>query len=151
MAMDTALNEITLDGFQIVSGVMFAHIPRKSDPTCTLWPTSISFNRRTAGLINNCEHIQLRVNAQEKKLLIIPVSSKDKDGIRWIKSLKEPTVRKIECNQFASQLYEVWGLDPKLNYRATGKLCTADNKVLVLFDFGNPEAWIRKKAGSQNE
>ena len=39
------MEELNLDGFQIVKSEMFLHLPRKADPTCTIWPTKISFSR----------------------------------------------------------------------------------------------------------
>ena len=38
------IEEMTLEGFQIVQSNMFHHPPRKADATCTIWPTRISFN-----------------------------------------------------------------------------------------------------------
>lgn len=150
MQLDTRLSEISLDGFQVVSGQMFAHLPRKSDATCTLWPTSISFSKQAIVLLNNCEHIRIEINPQTRGLLVVPVTSKDQDGIRWVKSVKSPAARKIECKSFASQLYDTWGWNKNLVYRATGRLFTADNKVLMLFDFANPESWKSREAGGKN-
>ena len=72
MQLDPRLSEISLDGFQVVSGQMFAHLPRKSDATCTLWPTSISFSKQAVVLLNNCEHIRIEINPTTKGLLVVP-------------------------------------------------------------------------------
>jgi len=141
--LDTNIKEINLDGFQVVSGEMFAHLPRKSDATCTLWPTAMSFSKQALVLLGNCEHIRIEVNPARKGLLVVPVTVKDRDCVRWIKSIKSPTIRKMECCQFARQLYETWNFNPDLNYRAIGKLVAADNKVMLLFDFSDPESWKR--------
>ena len=37
------IQEISTEGFQVVSSSMFVHLPRKSGPTCTIWPNSINF------------------------------------------------------------------------------------------------------------
>ena len=81
MQLDPRLSEISLDGFQVVSGQMFAHLPRKSDATCTLWPTSISFSKQAVVLLNNCEHIRIEINPTTKGLLVVPVTSKDQDSV----------------------------------------------------------------------
>ena len=86
--IDATIKEISLDGFQVVSGEMFAHLPRKSDATCTLWPTSMSFSKQALVLLGTCEHVRIEVNVAKKGLLVIPVNSKDRDCIRWIKSVK---------------------------------------------------------------
>ena len=147
MLHDTSIKEISLEGFKVVSGDMFAHLPRKSEATCTLWPTAMSFSKQALIFLGNCEHIRIEVNAAKKGLLVVPVTTKDRDCVRWIKSIKNPTVRKMECCNCTRQLYETWGLNGELNYRAVGKLVTADNKVMLLFDFSNPESWKRVEAG----
>ena len=100
-------------------------------------------------LLGNCEYIRIEVNAARKGLLVIPVNSKDRDCIRWVKSVKEPAVRKIECGRFTQQLYEAWGLNDEQVYRAIGKLVAADNKVMLLFDFNENETWKSPEAGGK--
>ena len=40
------IEELTLDGFQVVRAEMFLHLPRKGESTCTIWPTRISFSKQ---------------------------------------------------------------------------------------------------------
>ena len=56
MSQFSTIEEMSLDGFQIVNANMFIHIPRNSDPTCTVWPTRISFNKLTLEKLNLCEN-----------------------------------------------------------------------------------------------
>lgn len=149
MILDTRMPQIDLEGFQVVSGEMFAHLPRKSDATCTLWPSSMSFSKQSLVLLNNCEHIRIEVNVPKKGLLVVPVTTKDRDCIRWIKSVKAPTIRKMECGSFAKQLYQAWGLNENQVYRAIGKLVTHDNKVMLLYDFNDAETWKKAEAGGK--
>lgn len=145
------LSNISLEGFQVVSSQMFAHLPRKSDPTCTLWYNSIAFNKQATVSLNECEHIRIEINTKAKKLLIIPVTTRDKDAIRWIKAVKKPTPRKMDCKAFTSQLYEAWGWNTDFVYRTVGRLITVENKVMMLFDFTAPEHWKKREAGAQDE
>ena len=39
------------------------------------------------------------------------------------------------------QIFDLWGLNKELHYRATGQMVMADKKVMLLFDFSKPEAW----------
>ena len=91
--MISPVEELSLDGFQIVKSEMFLHLPRKADPTCTIWPTKISFSRMSLQALNNCEYVRLEVNPKTKCLLVAPTPSTDKDSIRWIKGQKEHSVR----------------------------------------------------------
>ena len=43
-------------------------------------------------------------------------------------------------------LNKMWGWNIDYIYRAQGKLVTAGNKVMLLFDFTEPENWLRPEA-----
>lgn len=145
------IEEVTLEGFQIVKSNMFAHLPRKNEATCTLWPTRISFNRLSLELLQSPEYVRIHVNPMTKCLLVMPVPSNDKDAIRWVKGLKDKWIRNMESKPFGEQLYQSWGLDTKLNYRAAGRLVSANKKLMLLFDFSNPESWRTKRGEEKNE
>ena len=83
-SFNNIIPEISIDGFKVVSGKMFAHLPRKGEPTCTLWNNSISFNMTALQSINSCERVRIEVNPKTKGLLVIPVTIQDKDGVRVI-------------------------------------------------------------------
>ena len=51
----------------------------------------------------------------------------------------------MESRTFGEQLYQSWGLDPEYNYRAIGRLVSVNQKVMLLFDFSQPEMWKAKK------
>lgn len=149
--MISPVEELSLDGFQIVKSEMFLHLPRKGDATCTIWPTKISFSRTSLQTLNNCEYVRLEVNPTTKCLLVAPAPSTDKDSIRWIKGQKEYFVRNMESRVFGEEIYRAWGLDPEYNYRATGRLVSARNKIMLLFDFSTAENWKTKKVDGQSE
>ena len=139
------IQEISTEGFHVVSSSMFVHLPRKKRPTCTIWPNSINFNKAALTALNSCEHIRIEVNPAKKCLLIIPVTASDRDGIKWVKYSKnnfEP--RKMECKKFTVTLFETWKWDLGNIYRAMGQLVTADKKVMLLFNFTTPECWRSK-------
>lgn len=147
MGNSIGFEEISLDGYKIVSSDMFYHLPKKSDATCTIWPTSISFSKLALQLLNNCEYIRLEVNPKTKCLVVIPTTSTDKNSIRWVKGEKDFLVRKMESRRFGDELYKSWGLDLRYNYRAIGKVVSANKKVMMLFDFSVPEIWSVSKEG----
>ena len=149
--MISPVEEMSLEGFQIVKSEMFMHPPRKADPTCSIWPTKISFNKMSLQALNNCEYIRLEVNPMTKCLLVSPISSSDKDSIRWVKGQKEQNSRNMESRIFGEQIYRAWGLDSEYNYRAIGKLVSARNKIMLLFDFSKAEIWKTHKLGNSND
>jgi hypothetical protein len=149
--MLNSIEEVSLEGFQVVRAEMFLHLPRKGDATCTVWPTKISFSRMALTALNNCVYVRIEINPTSKCMLVIPVTSKDKDSIRWIKGQKEFSVRNMESKTFGDLLYSFWELNPECNYRATGKLISSKGKVMLLFNFSEAEMWKTKKAGTARE
>ena len=150
VSFNNCIPEINIDGFKVVSGDMFAHLPRKGEPTCSLWNTSISFSMMALQLLNCCERVRIEVNPKTKGLLVLPVTIQDKDGIRWVQGGDKITPRKIYCRPFSSQLFETWKFSPQQVYRATGKLVSSDKKVMLLFDFNKPESWLYRE-GQKHE
>ncbi len=141
MTQINAFEQMSLDGFQIVPSEMFIHLPQKSRPTCTIWPTRLGFSKLVLTSLNNCEYVRIEVNSKTKCLVVMPVTSSDKNCIRWIKGGKELRVRNMESKIFGSQLYKSWELDTEYNYRAIGRLVTANKKVMMFFDFKEAESW----------
>ncbi len=141
-----AVNEISMDGFQIVSSDFFSFATRSNSPTLTVWDGSIGFSKQDILLLNSCENIMIQINAKEKKALVIPTKSSDKDAIKWAKRLDPVEARKIKCPKLTDKLYEMWDWDKDCVYRTKGRLVTAGNKVMLLFDFAHPEQWKRPEA-----
>lgn len=141
-----SVNEINLEGFQVVSSDFFTGISRVSLPTLTVWDGCIGFSKQGLLLLNSCENIIMQINAPERKVLIIPTTSKDKDAIRWVKGTNPVRTRKFSCPRLTDKLYEIWGWDKEMIYRSTGRLATAANKVMLYFDFTEPEQWKRPDA-----
>lgn len=150
MAFNDEIQEISKEGFQVVSGEMFRRVLRMGQPTATLWPNSISFSKASLQALNMCERIRIEVNSAKHCILIVPVTEKDKDNVRWLQTGKEQTARKIECTAFTSQLYDTWGWDRNRAYRVTGRIVTAEKKVMLLFDFRAPESWKYKQKAKAN-
>lgn len=151
MNNNDVITEISKDGFQVVSGEMFRRSLRLNAPAITLWYNSISFSKASLSALNNCERVRIEVNPKTRCILLIPVNVRDKDAVRWAKAMKEPQPRKIECLGFTSQLYESWGWTEKNVYRATGRLVSCDKKVMLLFDFSDPETWPMKEKATADK
>ena len=70
-------NEISMDGFKVVSSDFFCTVSRVSAPTITVWDGSIGFSKQDLLLLNSCENVLMQINAENKKILVVPTSSKD--------------------------------------------------------------------------
>ena len=133
---DFVIDDVNLDGFQVVRGHYFS---RASEPSVTIRPTSLTFNIAAYGALHNCEAVQILVNQNAQRILVRPINSSEPDAVNWIKDLDAPKAKAIECSAFTRQLYEKWDWSPKRRYRANGKLVKYDKKLMLLFDFTEPE------------
>lgn len=145
------IQEISLDGFKVVSGDMFRAQPAHDKPSCTLWNDSISFSKSSIMALNCCERIHLEINPDKKCMLVVPVTAKDKDNLKWIKSEKGPQAKKITCRALMEMLYEKWGWELNHVYRTVGRLVTVENRVMLLYDFNGCENWVYKPRSKENE
>jgi hypothetical protein len=142
------INEISLEGYQVVRGLYFSRI---IEPSCSLWYSSIAFNTAAFQALNNCEAISILVNSEARSLIVKPVPTKDRDAIKWLRPNDNQKYKKIECSKFAHQLFDMWGWDKELHCRANGRLVKADKKIMLLFDFTKPELWHGLKMVSEFE
>ena len=108
------IEEISMDGFQVVSGEYFTRRVAYFSPTCTIWSAGITFNKVALTALNNCERVRIEIHPQKKSVLLVPVTLKDKDGIPWRKNIKDYAPRRMECVKFSSKLYERGGLGYRL-------------------------------------
>ena len=143
------IEEISMDGFQVVSGEYFVRRAIYYSPTCTIWSGGITFNKMALTALNNCERVRIEIHPQKKGILLVPVTIKDKDGILWRKNIKDYAPRRMECVRFSSKLYEMWNWDTGCVCRAVGRVVTVDSKVMLLFDFSSPEQWKGKERASE--
>ena len=139
-------NEISMDGFKVVSSDFFCTVSRVSAPTITVWDGSIGFSKQDLLLLNSCENVLMQINAENKKILVVPTSSKDKDAIKWVKKTNPIEAKKFSCPKLTDNLYDAWNWDKDYIYRATGRLVTVQNKVMLYFDFSEPEKWKKPEA-----
>ncbi len=138
------IQEISLSGFKVVSSDFFHGSFRPTLPLLTIWHDSISFSKAAIASLNNCERIRIEVDAPTKRILIVPVSSSDRDAIRWTRLGKTTESRKLDCAGFTKQLYATWEWKSNYVYRGVGRLVTVEKKLMLLFDFNNYEDWELK-------
>lgn len=142
LTTEPKLSDISLDGFQVVNSLYFSRV---LEPTMTLFKTAISFSLSSLNALQGCESVHIMVNEASKCILIRPCSTKDPNAVTWNKNLKKNTANRIECTAFARQIFEAWGLNPEVRYKAAGRVVQADKKVMLLFDFNHCEAWLGNK------
>ncbi len=138
-----SLENISLEGFKVVSGSYFHPIVRMNSPIMTIWDGHIGFSKKDVTLLNGCENIIMQINSDTHSVVISPTTSFDKDAVRWINKKTMTETRKIACKKLTDMIYSLWAWDKKYIYRTIGRPVTASNRIMILFDFSAPECWAR--------
>jgi len=136
--------EIDLSGFQVVKSDMFQAFTSRSAITMTVWPDSISFSQASINALKKCEHVRIEINYDAKCILVIPVTTQDRNNVRWAVSDKGKT-RRIGCLRFVSVLYSAWNWNTDMAYKGTGRLVASNEKVMILYSFEKASNWKHKK------
>ena len=152
------VQEINLDGFKVVGGEMFRAPLRPNMATVTVWKDRIAFSKAAILMLNKCERVRLSINVNTRSMLATPVSERDADGVRWLKTNTpgsqnfEQITRQITCPDFTGSLYKMWSWSDDCVYRAPGRLVTVNKQVMMLFDFTRAEYWkfVSKKKDNSN-
>ena len=152
------VQEINLDGFKVVGGEMFRAPLKPSMPTVTIWTEKMAFSKAAIEMLGRGERVRISINVSTKCMLVTPVSSKDADGIKWMKDNSaesknpEQITRQITCPEFTGSLYKMWSWSKECVYRAPGRLVTVNKQVMMLFDFSKAEHWkfMSKKKDNGN-
>lgn len=130
-----SIDEINLDGFQVVQRQLFGRV---LEPTMTIRASNISFSVAAYRALNNCEAVQLRVHWDQRRIVACPTSSTEPNALTWIKDLSKPKSKSIECSNFTKTIFEMWNWNKALRYCATGRLVRSEQKLMLLFDWNRP-------------
>lgn len=136
MIGDTLINDVSLDGFHTINGGFFL---RQQAAQMTLWKNAIQFNTVSYMMLSRCASVKMLLNIKTQQILIQPCSSKEPDAVAWLKNPEEPRTQKITCESLTKQLYKAWSWDPQLHYVANGSLVQNEDRLMLLFDFSDPE------------
>jgi hypothetical protein len=145
---ELSLDEVSMDGFTIVNGEFFK---KPIEPLLTIRDHSFTFNGAAYKALNLVNSIQLFVHITYRRILVTPASSDDQNSLLWLKNPDDLSSHSLECTSFARQLFQAYGWILKNAYRSTGRLVTTNNKVMLLFDFSNPEIIPQRMDKSRNE
>ena len=72
------IEEISMDGFQVVSGEYFTRRVAYFSPTCTIWSAGITFNKVALTALNNCERVRIEIHPQKKSVQIGRASCRER-------------------------------------------------------------------------
>ena len=92
------------------------------------------------------EHQPITEFSSEKATRFLSKVIMTKFTIKWVKKTNPLEAKKFSCPKLTDNLYDAWNWDKDYIYRATGRLVTVQNKVMLYFDFSEPEKWKKPEA-----
>ena len=96
---------------------------------------SLTFSTRCIRLFEESQYVQILINSDENRMVVIPCDEHTKDSLKWcnIKSGKKKS-RKIGCKLFGVKLYEMMGWNPENRYRVQAIYQELAGKQVILFN-----------------
>lgn len=136
--------DFSYEGYQVVRGEFFAHT---FEPSITFNNDKVYVNTACLNRMPTVEYIQILINQQSKKLVVRPCREDEKDSFRWCSSTGKRRPKQITCRIFYAKLVEMMQWNPGYRYKLLGKLISANNERLYIFDLEATEVYQRIQQG----
>jgi len=96
---------------------------------------SLTFSSKCVRLFEETQYIQLLINADEKRMVVMPCDEYTKDSLKW-SNIKAGKIisRNIRCKLFGAKLYEMMGWDPENRYRVQAMYQEIGGKQIIIFN-----------------
>ena len=131
------------DGYQVVRGELFSHIPMNRHLPFN--SNKVSVNTACIKKLPETDFVQILVNPDEKKLASASMSGSEKDSFRWCSATSKRSPRQITCRIFFAKVVSLMGWNSAYRYKLLGKLIKSDNELLFVFDLTTPEIFVRSE------
>lgn len=130
--------EIDLNGFQLINANNFG---RWCNPGITLWYNALAFNNAAFISLGQADSVQFYVNDERKSVIVMPCRSNEEESVALKKTPAKNGYARLECTLFTKKLFESWNFDKDCRYRVCGRQVQSGRKIMLIFDFTNPEVW----------
>lgn len=137
------VDEIQIDGFQVVRREYFAHL---FEPAVSIKVDAITFNCACIRKFPNVQYIQLLINPEQKRLVIKPCDEDAKDAIKWcnIKNGKQ-SPRTINCKIFGAKLFDMLKWSITYRYKLLGLIAKSNGEQIAAFSLEDTEVYPAKE------
>lgn len=133
---------IDLRDYKVVSAQLFRF---DKAPYMNIFPKKISFSNEARGMLNNCQAIRIMINEQKKTVAIRAMPPSESNTLVWSKEGKKDSyIPQYLCPKLTSHLYEIWGWNMNLRYKASGMLVQFSGRPLIVFDFSEADSFPLK-------
>ena len=144
--MDQNLNEpetvqINPDDFEVVRIEFLAHT---REPCFTFSDGKIGVNTACVRRFPDVEHVQLLINAQEKKLAVRPAMEEDLFSYQWAGTKNGKRFPRLVTGRIIfMKIFDLMGWNPDYRYKIVGKLVKANGELMFLFNLNDRQTFER--------
>lgn len=135
--------EFSFAGYQVVRGEFFVHT---FEPSITFNGSKLYVNMACLNKLPTVEYVQILINQASRKLVIRPCREDEKDSFRWCSSTGKRKPKQVTCRVFFARLAEMMQWDSAYRYKLLGKLISANQEKLFVFDLTATEIYQRSTA-----
>lgn len=134
-------DDFDYSGFQVVRGEFFAHL---REPSLTFNDCKVTVNATCLGKMPDVTYVQILVNPETRKLVILPSSESIRDSFQWCTiSGNKRKPKSVSCKIFFAKLAALMDWNPEYRYKMIGKLIKANGRYLFSFDLKAAEVYER--------
>ncbi len=134
-------DDFDYSGFQVVRGEFFAHL---REPSLTFNDCKVAVNATCLGKMPDITYVQILVNPETRKLVILPSSESIRDSFQWCTiSGNKRKPKSVSCKIFFAKLAALMDWNPEYRYKMIGKLIKANGRYLFSFDLKAAEVYER--------
>ena len=137
-----AEEEVELDDYEIVRPEFFAHL---REPAFTVNVDKICVNTACVRLLPDVDFVQILINRQERKLLLLPCDDTEITGYRWAKDKNGKRYASQRMGEpFVLTLCRIMDWNPDYRYKILGRMVHSKGKTLIAFDLNSFECFPKK-------
>ena len=121
-----------LKGLEVVRTEFTSSVFR---PKITINFSSISFNKACVLLLPGVQYVNILIDREKKRIIVLPVHQYAKDALRWC-NIKDGDVRKREClaKKFGEKMYDMMEWIKENRYRILAYFQEVDGVKLLVFN-----------------
>jgi hypothetical protein len=109
------------------------------EPCITFCKSAVKFNSVCLKRLENVDYVLFIICSSEKRLIIEPCESYERDAIRWSgKNPDKRTPKMIICHEFYRRIINHMQWNDDYHYIVFGKITTGNNgKDVIVFDLNS--------------
>ena len=126
---------MTMNQESIREVARFEYFSCANEPTVTFKFPTVKFSAACLKKLAGFDYVHFIIDRSDKKLIIEPCYSDERNAIRWSSlNLEKSKAKTITCREFYKRIRELMMWSNYCRYKAFGKIAKDENKEIIVFD-----------------